>query len=98
MRPGRCPGAALRSRQGHLGHRAQAARSGDRAGRSRARGVVSAAADTDEEVGLPSPNQTAILFGHAEAERTLLDGYRSARVPHAWLIGGPPGIGKATLA
>src|SRR4051795_13772665 len=99
MRPGRCPGAALRSRQGHLGHRAQAARSRDRAGRSRARGVVSAAtADADDEVGLPSPHQTTVLFGHAEAEQTLLDGYRSTRVPHAWLIGGPPGIGKATLA
>ena len=56
------------------------------------------AADADDEVGLPSPNQTTVLFGHAEAERTLLDGYRSVRVPHAWLIGGPPGIGKATLA
>lgn len=60
--------------------------------------MSAAAADADDEVGLPSPNQTTILFGHAEAERTLLDGYRGARVPHAWLIGGPPGIGKATLA
>ena len=34
------------------------------------------AADADDEVGLPSPNQTTVLFGHAEAERTLLDGYR----------------------
>jgi DNA polymerase-3 subunit delta' len=32
------------------------------------------------------------------AERTLLEAYRSERIPHAWLIGGPPGIGKATLA
>ena len=24
--------------------------------------------------------------------------YRSGRIPHAWLIGGPQGIGKATLA
>jgi DNA polymerase-3 subunit delta' len=46
----------------------------------------------------PPPRQTLVLFGHAEAERELLDAYRSGRIPHAWLIGGPPGIGKATLA
>ena len=45
-----------------------------------------------------SPRETLALFGHAEAERTLLDSYKSGRIPHAWLIGGPPGIGKATLA
>jgi hypothetical protein len=28
----------------------------------------------------------------------LLNAYRSGRIPHAWLIGGPQGIGKATLA
>lgn len=44
------------------------------------------------------PRETTALFGHAEAERTLLTAYRSGRMPHAWLIGGPPGIGKATLA
>ena len=38
------------------------------------------------------------LFGHAEAEQALLEAYRSGRLPHAWLIGGPAGIGKATLA
>ena len=44
------------------------------------------------------PRETAVLFGHAEAERTLLEAYQSTRMPHAWLIGGGPGIGKATLA
>jgi DNA polymerase-3 subunit delta' len=39
-----------------------------------------------------------VLFGHAEAETALLSAYRSGRVPHAWLIGGEHGIGKATLA
>src|SRR2546423_11742769 len=39
-----------------------------------------------------------MLFGHAEAEQVLLEAYRSGRIPHAWLIGGPSGIGKATLA
>ena len=46
----------------------------------------------------PQPRETGVLFGHAEAERALLDSYKGGRIPHAWLIGGPPGIGKATLA
>src|SRR5471032_3513251 len=44
------------------------------------------------------PRETSALFGHAEAERALLEAYKGGRIPHAWLIGGPPGIGKATLA
>ena len=47
---------------------------------------------------VPHPRATGVLFGHDEAERTLLDSYRGGRIPHAWLIGGAPGIGKATLA
>jgi DNA polymerase-3 subunit delta' len=38
------------------------------------------------------------MFGHAEAEQSLLSAYRGGRMPHAFLIGGPAGIGKATLA
>jgi DNA polymerase-3 subunit delta' len=59
--------------------------------------VSRASADTDDD-GIPHPRQTGDLFGHGTAERTLLDAFRSGRIPHAWLIGGPPGIGKATLA
>src|ERR1700756_2783588 len=44
------------------------------------------------------PRETPDLFGHREAETALLDAYRSGRIPHAWLIGGAQGIGKATLA
>jgi DNA polymerase III subunit delta' len=56
-------------------------------------------ADDDEEAsdGL-HPRETPQLLGHAEAERILLEAYRSGRIPHAWLIGGPRGVGKATLA
>jgi DNA polymerase-3 subunit delta' len=57
---------------------------------------VTAEAEADTET-LP-PRETQQLFGHAEAERILLDAYRSGRIPHAWLIGGPRGIGKATLS
>ena len=52
----------------------------------------------DENSGVKSPRETTALFGHAEAEKALLDVYKSRRIAHAWLIGGPPGIGKATLA
>jgi DNA polymerase-3 subunit delta' len=52
----------------------------------------------DSEDDVLHPRATYALFGHAEAEQALLDAYKSGRVPHAWLIGGPPGIGKATLA
>src|SRR5262245_53027176 len=54
--------------------------------------------DPDEDSGPPHPRETTDLFGHAAAEQGLLDAYRTGRMSHAWLIGGPPGIGKATLA
>jgi len=52
----------------------------------------------EEDVEPPHARETTAFFGHAAAERALLDAYRGGRIPHAWLIGGPPGIGKATLA
>jgi DNA polymerase-3 subunit delta' len=51
---------------------------------------------TDTEI--PAPRATAALIGHAEAEAAMLAATTANRLPHAWLIGGPPGIGKATLA
>jgi DNA polymerase-3 subunit delta' len=50
------------------------------------------------DVDVLRPRETSALFGHVEAERALLDAYNGGRIPHGWLIGGPPGIGKATLA
>jgi DNA polymerase-3 subunit delta' len=55
---------------------------------------VSPASDAFE---IPHPRAATALYGHVEAERAFLDAYRG-RMPHAWLIGGPRGIGKATLA
>ncbi|NQU56319.1 MAG: DNA polymerase III subunit delta' [Rhodospirillales bacterium] len=52
----------------------------------------------DEEEGVPHPRRNVDLFGHAQAEKTLLDAFNSGRLAHAWLICGPKGIGKATLA
>jgi DNA polymerase III subunit delta' len=55
--------------------------------------------DDDADAAEPRPpRQTTVFYGHAEAEAALLEAYRSGRFPHAWLIAGPAGIGKATLA
>src|SRR5258707_12066859 len=53
---------------------------------------------TEEEIAVRHPRETTDLFGHRVAETALLDAYRSGRIPHAWMIGGAQGIGKATLA
>jgi DNA polymerase-3 subunit delta' len=52
----------------------------------------------EQEIAVKHPRETSGLAGHREAEMALLNAFRSGRVPHAWLIGGAPGIGKATLA
>jgi DNA polymerase III subunit delta' len=51
-----------------------------------------------EAVPAPAPRENPLLLGHAAAESALLQAHRSGRLPHAWLITGPRGIGKATLA
>src|SRR5215470_15345816 len=52
----------------------------------------------DEDSEPPPPRETTALFGHDGVEREFLAVYRSGRIPHAWLIGGERGIGKATIA
>jgi DNA polymerase-3 subunit delta' len=47
---------------------------------------------------LPPPRENAELVGHSAAESLLLSAFNSERLPHAWLIAGPKGVGKATLA
>src|ERR1700730_13021738 len=56
------------------------------------------ARQAETSTAIPHPRETLSLFGHREAELALLNAYRSGRIPHAWLIGGAQGIGKATLA
>src|SRR6478752_4158513 len=56
------------------------------------------ARQVEPQIAAVHPRETSILAGHREAEAALLNAYRSGRIPHAWLIGGPQGIGKATLA
>ncbi|APH56890.1 DNA polymerase III, delta' subunit [Granulibacter bethesdensis] len=45
-----------------------------------------------------TPRQTSRLYGHEAVEATLASSVRSGRLHHAWLLTGPAGIGKATLA
>ena len=45
-----------------------------------------------------SPREVDRVFGHDEAAREFEDALRSGRLHHAWLLVGPEGIGKATLA
>jgi DNA polymerase-3 subunit delta' len=47
---------------------------------------------------MSTPRETFELVGQDAAERSFLAAWNSGRVPHAWLIGGPSGVGKATLA
>jgi DNA polymerase III subunit delta' len=51
-----------------------------------------------DDAATSHPRQTLSLYGHSGAEQAFLDAYRAGRMPHAWLIGGPRGVGKATLA
>lgn len=49
-------------------------------------------------MSLPEPRANPELVGHEAAAATLEAAARSGRLHHAWLLAGPPGIGKATLA
>lgn len=54
--------------------------------------------EPDQFEGALHPRDQFAFFGHREGEGAFLEGLRSGRLHHAWLIGGPQGIGKATLA
>lgn len=54
--------------------------------------------ETDRIAGQPHPRETFRLAGHSEALARAAHAVRSGRPPQGWLIGGPPGVGKATLA
>ncbi|MEQ9361407.1 MAG: DNA polymerase III subunit delta' [Rhodospirillales bacterium] len=51
----------------------------------------------DDAPGL-DPRANPDLIGHLEAENSLRTALEAGRLAHAWLITGPKGIGKATLA
>lgn len=54
--------------------------------------------EADRAPGAPHPRETVHLFGQSKAENAFLDAFNTGRMHHAWLITGPRGVGKATLA
>jgi len=48
--------------------------------------------------GERSPINNPLLLGHDDCEQLFLSSFFSRRVPHAWLLTGTKGIGKATFA
>ena len=64
-----------------------------------------AAAETPQQVdepdrleGFSAPREVEDLFGHEAALAEFESALQSGRLHHAWLIVGPEGVGKATLA
>lgn len=48
--------------------------------------------------GLSEPRLAAHVYGHQAAIGQFEESFASGRLHHAWLISGPSGVGKATLA
>lgn len=48
--------------------------------------------------GAPHPRDTARLIGQDAAQTTFVDAFNTGRLHHAWMLTGPRGVGKATLA
>ncbi|MFW2542018.1 DNA polymerase III subunit delta' [Primorskyibacter sp. 2E107] len=58
----------------------------------------SALPEPDRVPGAPHPRETPRLIGQPRAEADFLTAYTTGRLHHGWLITGPRGTGKATLA
>ncbi|MEI9981826.1 MAG: hypothetical protein WDN69_00530 [Aliidongia sp.] len=54
--------------------------------------------DDTTELDPLAPRRNPALVGHGLAEQALLQAAEGGRMPHAVILGGPRGIGKATLA
>ena len=54
--------------------------------------------EADRIDGLPHPREASAVIGQEAAEAAFLEAYGSGSLHHAWLLTGPRGVGKATLA
>lgn len=55
-------------------------------------------AEPDRIGDAPHPREASALFGQQAAEDAFLSAWAAGRLHHGWLITGPRGVGKATLA
>ena len=62
------------------------------------RARITEADDSDRLAGYPHPRETGIFVGQERALARAARAIRTGKPPQGWLISGPPGIGKATLA
>lgn len=54
--------------------------------------------EPDRVPGAPHPRHATRVIGQDHAVRTFIEAARGGRLHHAWLLSGPRGVGKATLA
>ena len=54
--------------------------------------------ESDKNFYAPHPRKAQKIIGHEQVREKFLASYHSGKLHHAWLICGPEGIGKATLA
>jgi DNA polymerase-3 subunit delta' len=54
--------------------------------------------EPDRIAGARHPRETPHLIGQERAETAFLDAWQSGKLHHAWMLTGPRGVGKATLA
>lgn len=54
--------------------------------------------EPDRVQGAPHPRETTTLIGQDAAQAAFLDAFNTGRMHHAWMLTGPRGVGKATLA
>jgi DNA polymerase III subunit delta' len=59
---------------------------------------IEALPEADRLDDFPHPRETRALFGQETAQAVLAEALAGGRAHHAWLLTGPAGIGKATLA
>jgi len=54
--------------------------------------------EPDRIAGAPHPRETVALYGQDTAAQGFLEAFNSRRLHSGWLLTGPRGVGKATLA